>query len=220
MSHFWLLWKIAKNHFTLLCKLKSGFLFQPNTVNDVFGWMGVLGGQQWPFSVKNWSWKGPFWGGPVCLGFLSRWLYKHKLNIMTFFSTKNTAKSGISREILPKRTLFGSYSRFAVPIPAKHPVYVYIYIYIYACCCVRKWGAFLRFNRSIMLPFMHSIMGCTESGASNPYFYSVSGGGGAPDQLFSRVREISGVISGHHAENEVVQSTFLLFIYGIFFWVG
>ena len=81
-----------------------------------------------------------------------------------------------------------------------------------------KMGCFLRFDRSIMLPFMRSIMGCAESGASNPYFYSVSGG--APDELFSRVREISGVILGHHAENEVVQSTVLLFIYGIFFWVG
>ena len=93
------------------------------------------------------------------------------------------------------------------------------HIYIYICCCVRKWGAFLQFNRSIMLPFMRSIVGCAESGASNPYFYSVSGGE-APDQLFSRVREISGVILGHHAENEVVQITVLLFLYGIFFWVG
>ena len=49
--------------------------------------------------------------------------------------------------------------------------------YIYICCCVRKWGAFLRFNRSIMLPFMRSKMGCAESGAWNPYFYIVSGGG-------------------------------------------
>ena len=43
MSHFLAILKNCKNHFTLLCKLKSGFLFQPNTVNDVFGSVGVLG---------------------------------------------------------------------------------------------------------------------------------------------------------------------------------
>ena len=67
---------------------------------------------------------------------------------------------------------------------APQAIYIYmahdIYIYIYICCCVRKWGAFLRFNRSIMLPFMRSIMGCAESGASNPYFYSVWGGSPGP----------------------------------------
>ena len=89
-------------------------------------------------------------------------------------------------------------------------IYMYIYICCCICCCVRKWGAFLRFNRSIMLPFMRSKMGCAEPGAWNPYFYSVSGG---------RTSYSRGCV-GHHAENEVVQNTVLLFIYGIFFWVG
>ena len=66
------------------------------------------------------------------------------------------------------------------------------HIYIYICCCVRKWGAFLRFMRSTMLPFTRSIMGCAV-------IFTVFRGG-SPDQLFSRVRKISAMILGHHAE--------------------
>ena len=51
-------------------------------------------------------------------------------------------------------------------------------------------GCFLRFNRSIMLPFMRSIMGCAESGASNPYFYSVSGGGSPGPVILAGARNI------------------------------
>ena len=40
ISHFWHFLISKKNHFTLLYKLKSGFLFQPNAVNEVFGWIG------------------------------------------------------------------------------------------------------------------------------------------------------------------------------------
>ena len=55
--------------------------------------------------------------------------------------------------------------------------------YIYAVV-FENGVLFLRFNRSIMLPSMRSIMGCAESGASNPYFYSVSGG--EPRTSYSR----------------------------------
>ena len=88
----------------------------------------------------------------------------------------------------------------------------------YICCCVRKWGAFLRLMRSRMLPFKRSIMGCAESGPSNAYFYSVSGGTGT---TYSRGRaNYRACSSGHHGENEVLRGKLSLFTYGIFFCVG
>ena len=100
-------------------------------------------------------------------------------------------------------------------------IYIYIYIYIYACCCVRKWGAFFLINRSIMLLAMRSKLGRTEHPMSeNPYFYCASWGSAA-QQLSQEVRDISGMVLGHHPENEALESEFLSFVYGVYgtaFW--
>ena len=69
---------------------------------------------------------------------------------MTTFSTQTLQKKGISWEILPERTLFGSYSRFAVPIPAKHPVYSIYAVKLktgprFALFKVKNWSIFFVF---------------------------------------------------------------------------
>ena len=53
INHFWHFLEIAEEPFYTTNKLKSGCLFQPNAVNDAFGWMGDFGGQKWPLLVKN-----------------------------------------------------------------------------------------------------------------------------------------------------------------------
>ena len=50
--------------------------------NEVFGWIGVVGGQKWPLSVKILVLEGTLFGGPVCLDFLFG-------NFMTNFAKKN-----------------------------------------------------------------------------------------------------------------------------------
>ena len=88
------------------------------------------------------------------------------------------------------------------------------------CCCVRKWGAFLRFNRSIMLPLMRSKWGAQRPMPENPIFTVFRGV--QQRTSYRRAREIyiyiyiyiyiSGVVLGHHAEDEAVQNTFCFFL--------
>ena len=89
---------------------------------------------------------------------------------------------------------------------------MYMYIYIHTLLCSKMGCFFAIHSWANSLPFMRSIRGARSPGPQIPIFIVFPGGGG-PEQLFSRVREISGVILGHYAENEVVQNTFLLFIY-------
>ena len=93
--------------------------------------------------------------------------------------------------------------------------------YIYICCCVRKWGAFLRFNRSIMLPFMRSIMGCAESGAWNPYFYSVSGGGGGGPVILAGAQNIGRDLGASCRKWGCSKHSFALSIWHLLLgWIG
>ena len=64
-------------------------------------------------------------------------------------------------------------------------------------CAVQFWGVF-SFIRSIMLPGMHSKMGRAASGARKPLFLQCF------VELLPQVCKISGVVLGHHAENEAL----------------
>ena len=89
-------------------------------------------------------------------------------------------------------------------------VYVYVYIYIYMHAVVFDNGVFFPFNRSMMLPGMRSKMGRARLMPGNLYFYSAVLGSGA-HKLSQEVREISGVVLGHHTDNEALENKFSVF---------
>ena len=64
------------------------------------------------------------------------------------------------------------------------------YLFINVCCCVRTWGAFLRFNCSIMLPLMRSKMGRAASDARKTLFLQFFVGfSSAPVIVTGRVKD-------------------------------
>ena len=132
---------------------------------------------------------------------------------------KNKKFRGISAEFfLPKMALFqGFYSNFQHFLSQNLSGDPYIYMYI--CAVVFEnavFFSFYAFDNATVYAFNNGVRWVR---ALKCLFLQCFGGG-TRDQLFSWARKISGVILGHHAENEVVQSTFLLFTYGMCFWVG